>query len=105
MLGSQLHSDFDLFSFRDSQEKDNRIICSLPFAVPTVEFVMEESSVEEHQSNGTIEVTVREIQKTSKSDEECVGRAHEMRSAFETSHPGISRGTQKEMDVEVSSWS
>ena len=31
--------------------------------MPTVEFVMEESRVEEHQSNGTIEVTVREIQK------------------------------------------
>ena len=29
----------------------------------TVEFVMEESPVEEHQSNGTIEVTVREIHK------------------------------------------
>ena len=25
MLGSQLHSDFDLFSFRECQEKDNRI--------------------------------------------------------------------------------
>ena len=32
-------------------------------SMPTVEFVMEESPVEEHQSNGTIEVTVREIQK------------------------------------------
>ena len=32
-------------------------------SMPTVEFVMEESLVEEHQSNGTIEVTVREIQK------------------------------------------
>ena len=29
----------------------------------TVEFVMEKSLVEEHQSNGIIEVTVREIQK------------------------------------------
>ena len=29
-------------------------------SMPTVEFVMEESQVEEHQSNGTIEVTVRE---------------------------------------------
>ena len=56
--------------------------------MPTVEFVMEESPVEEHQSNGTIKVTVREIQKTSKSDEECVGRAHEMRSTFETSYSG-----------------
>ena len=32
-------------------------------SMPTVEFVMEESPVEEHQSNGTIEVTVRETQK------------------------------------------
>ena len=31
--------------------------------MPTVEFVMEESPVEEHQSNSTIEVTVRKIQK------------------------------------------
>ena len=30
-----------------------------------VEFVMEESLVEEHQSNGTIEVTVRETQNKS----------------------------------------
>ena len=71
--------------------------------MPTVEFVMEESPVEEHQSNGTIEVTVREIQKQVRV--ECVGRAHEMRSTFETSHHGISRGTRGEIDVEVSSWS
>ena len=32
-------------------------------SMPTVEFVMEESPVEEHQSNGTIELTVRKIQK------------------------------------------
>ena len=31
--------------------------------MPTVEFVMEESPVDEHQSNGTIEVTVRETRK------------------------------------------
>ena len=31
MLGSQLHSDFDLFSFRDCQEKDNRIKISHAF--------------------------------------------------------------------------
>ena len=31
-------------------------------SMPPVEFAMEESPVEEHQSNGTIEVTVREIQ-------------------------------------------
>ena len=34
--------------------------------MPTVEFVMEESPVEEHQSNGTIEVTVREMQKQAR---------------------------------------
>ena len=65
---------------------------------------MEESPVEEHQSNGTIEVTVRET-KTSKSNEECVGRAHEMRSTFETSHRGVSRGTRGQINVEVSTWS
>ena len=32
-------------------------------SMPTVELAMEESPVEEHQSNGTIGVTVREIQK------------------------------------------
>ena len=58
-------------------------------SMPTVEFVMEESP----------------DKKKSESDEECVGRAHEMRSTFETSHPGISRGTCGEIDVEVSSWS
>ena len=36
-------------------------------SMPTVEFVMEESPVEEHQSNGTIEVTVREIQKQARA--------------------------------------
>ena len=30
-LGSQLHSDFDLFSFRDCLEKDNRITFSFIF--------------------------------------------------------------------------
>ena len=34
-------------------------------SMPTVEFVMEERRVEVHQSNGTTEVTVREIQKTN----------------------------------------
>ena len=31
--------------------------------IHTIEFMMKESLVEEHQSNGTMEVTVREIQK------------------------------------------
>ena len=35
-------------------------------SMPTMEFVMEESPVEEHQSNGTIQVTVREIQKQAR---------------------------------------
>ena len=74
--------------------------------MPTVEFVMEESPVEEHQSNGTIEVTVREVQKQVRVMKSALQeRAHEMRSTFETSHPGISRGTCGEIDVEVSSWS
>ena len=34
-------------------------------SMPTFEFVTEESLVEEHQSNGTTEVTVREIHKQS----------------------------------------
>ena len=34
-------------------------------SMPTVEFVMDESLVEEHQSNGTIEVTVRQIKNKS----------------------------------------
>ena len=74
-------------------------------SMPTVEFVMEESPVEEHQSNGTIEVTVREIQKQVRVMRSGVGRAHEMRSTFEISHPVISRGTRGKIDVEVSSWS
>ena len=32
-------------------------------SIPTIEFVVEESLVEEHQSNGTNEVTLRETQK------------------------------------------
>ena len=39
-------------------------------SMPTVEFAMEESPEEDHQSNGTIEVVVREIQKTNQSDDE-----------------------------------
>ena len=71
---------------------------------PTVECAMEDG-LKEHQSNGTIEVKVRENTKTSQSDEECVGRAHEMRSTFETSHLGVPRGARGKTDVKVSSWS
>ena len=43
--------------------------------MPTVEFVMEENLVEEHQLNGTIEVTVREIQKQERVKSALVGSA------------------------------
>ena len=46
-----------------SGASDSRSKQAVRESMPTVEFVMEESLVEEHQSNGTIEVTVREIQK------------------------------------------
>ena len=55
---------------------------------------MEESPVEEHQSKGTIEVTVRAIQKQVRVMKSALEKAHEMRSTFETSHPGVSRGTR-----------
>ena len=65
--------------FNSDQEP---VILALRHAVresmPTVGVVMEESFVEEHQSNGTIEVTVREIQKTNQSDEECIGGENEL---------------------------
>ena len=47
-------------------------------SMPAVEFVMEESPVEEHQSNDTEEVTVREIQKQVRVMKRCVGRENEM---------------------------
>ena len=64
-------------------------------SMPTIEFVM--GPMEEHQSNGTIEVTVREIQK----------QVRVMKSALEERMKceGISHGTRGEIDVEVSSWS
>ena len=62
-------------------KSDQEAILALKQAVreskPRIEFVMEESLVEGHQSDGTIEVTVREIQK-SQSNEECVERENEM---------------------------
>ena len=73
--------------------------------MPTVEFVMEESPVEEHQSNGTIEVTVREIQKQVRVMKSALEERMKCGSTFETSHLGVSRGTRREIDVEVSSWS
>ena len=65
----RLVADLDLFGLRRLVFKSDQepAILALKQAVresmPTVEFVMEESLVEEHQSNGTIEVTVREVQK------------------------------------------
>ena len=74
-------------------------------SMSTVEFVMEESLVEEHQSNGTIEVTVREIQKTNQSDEECVGKERmKCEVPFDASHPGVLRGARGNVDAKVSSW-
>ena len=65
----RLVADHDWLGFRRLVFKSDQepAILALKQAVResmhTVEFVMEESPVEEHQSNGTIEVTVREIQK------------------------------------------
>ena len=65
----RLVADLDWLGLRRLLFKSNQesSILALKQAVresmPTVEFVMEESPVEEHQSNGTIEVTVRETQK------------------------------------------
>ena len=57
----------DLDQFRTAKSVQEPANLALKQAVresmPTVEFVMEESLVEEHQSNCTVEVTVREIQK------------------------------------------
>ena len=47
-------------------------------SMPTVEFVMEESPVEEHQSNGTTEVTAREMQKQVRVMKSAFGRENEM---------------------------
>ena len=73
--------------------------------MPTVEFVMEESPVEEHQSNGTIEVTVREIQKQVRVMKSAL--EEHMKCEVPSRHPilAFSRGTRGEIDVEVSSWS
>ena len=58
----QLVADLDWLGLRRLVFKSDqeRAILALELAVsmPTVEFVMEESLVEEHQSNDTIEVTV-----------------------------------------------
>ena len=65
----RLVPDLDWLGLRRSVFKSDQepAILALKQAVresmPTVQFVMEESLVEEHESNGTIEVTVREIQK------------------------------------------
>ena len=76
---------------------------AFPEAMPTVECVMEDGCVEEHRSNGTIEVTVREIQK-NQSDEGCNGR-QKCEVTFEASNPGDPRGARGNADVKVPSWS
>ena len=99
----RLVADLDWLGLRRLVFKSDRepAILALMQAVresmPTVEFVMEESPVEEHQSNGAIEVTVREIKK----------QVRVMKSALEERMKceGISHGTRGEIDVEVSSWS
>ena len=64
----RLVADLDWLGLRRMAVKSDQepAILALKQAVresmPTVEFVMEESPVDEHQSNGTIEVTVRETQ-------------------------------------------
>ena len=70
-----------------------------------VEFVKEECLVEEHQSKGTIEVTVREIQKQVRVMKSALEERMKCESTFETSHPGVSRGTHGEIDVDLSCWS
>ena len=57
----------DLCSSQDQERAKMVLKQAVRESMPTVEFRMEESPVEEHQSNGIIDVTVREIQKTSKS--------------------------------------
>ena len=50
--------------FKSDQERELLAVKhAVRESMPTVEFVMEESLVEEHQSNGSTEVTVRETQK------------------------------------------
>ena len=58
--------------------------------MPTVEFVMEERRVEVHQSNDTIEVTVREIQKQM-----IVAREVEVLCTNKVSDPGVLRGARE----------
>ena len=55
-------------------------------SMSTVEFVMEQSLVEEHQSNGTIEVTVREIQKQIRVMKSALGKER-MKCEVLSMHP------------------
>ena len=74
-------------------------------SMPTVEFVMEESLVEEHQSNGTIEVTVRERQKQVRVMKSVLEERSKCEVPSRQSHPGVPCGARGEIDVKVSSWS
>ena len=73
--------------------------------MPTVEFVMEESPVEEHQSNGTIEVTVCAIQKQVRVMKSAL--EERMKCEVPSRHPILAgpRGARGEIYVKVSSWS
>ena len=74
-------------------------------SLPRVEFVMEEGLFEEHQSDGTIEVTVREIQKQIS----VMQSALEERIKYEvlSSYPILAFpvGARGQVAVRVSSWS
>ena len=74
-------------------------------SMPTLEFVMEESLVGEHQSNGSIEVKVREIQKQVRVMKSALEERMKCEVPSRHSHPGVSRGARGDFDVKVSSWS
>ena len=109
---TRLVADLDWLGLRRSVFKSDQepAILALKQAVrdsmPTVEFAMEESLVEEHQSNGTIEVTVREIQK---KQVRVMKNALEERMKCEvlSRHPILAFLVEhaEEIDVKVSSWS
>ena len=95
----RLVADLDGLGLRRLVVNSNRepALLTLKHAVretmPTVEIVMEEESlVEKHQSNGTIEVTVREIHKQLRLTEILLPS---WRSSWST----------RKTDIKVSSWS
>ena len=74
-------------------------------SMPTVEVVREESPVEEHQSNGTIEVTVRDIQQQVRVMNSAL--EERMKCEVPSRHPILAFLVEHAggIDVEVSSWS